>query len=96
MIDPGQLQMQNPPVLGIGGEQIAENNKAAHEGNAAIIEAEAIGALAAAQACEANPYGPGCAPGITITGGGMLVLIASCVIIAMGLFGWVSVGTLPS
>ena len=100
MTDPGQLQMQNPPVLGIGGEQIAENNKtnaeaykSAQEGNARIIEAKAVGTLAAAKACEANPYGPGCAPGTTT---GMLVLIASCIIIAMGLFGWVRIGTRPS
>jgi hypothetical protein len=103
MTDPGQLQMQNPPVLGIAGEQIAKNNqtnasayKSAQEGNKAAAEAKAIGTLAAAKACEANPYGPGCAPGTTITGSGMLVLIVSCVIIAMGLFGWVGIGTRPS
>ncbi len=74
--DPGQLQMQNPPVLGIGGEQIADNNKtnaeaykSAQEGNAAIIEANAIGTLAAAEACKLHHMDPAAMPSRCSTGG---------------------------
>ena len=94
MTDPGQLQLVNPPVVGVGGAQIAENNKInseayknAQEGNAAIIEAKAQATLAAAKACEANPYGPGCGGGSTITGTGMLVLIVAVLVLAGGLAG---------
>ena len=94
MTDPGQLQMVNPPVLGMGGAQIAENNrnnaeayKNAQEGNAAIIEAKANATLAVAKACEANPYAPGCAPRMTLGWDGTLVLILAVAVVGAGLFG---------
>ena len=103
MTDPGQLQMQNPPVLGVGGEQVADNNKtnaeaykSAQEGNAAIIEANAIGTLAAAEACKLHPYGPGCNPQPMLDWKGVLAVLAACFVLAMGLFGWVKIGTHPS
>ena len=101
MTDPGQLQMANPPVL--GGEQLAENNKTnaeayknAQEGNAAIIEANAIGTLAAAEACKLHPYGPGCNPQPMLDWKGVLAVLAACFILALGMFGWVRMAARPS
>ena len=93
--------MANPPVL--GGEQLAENNKTnaeayknAQEGNAAIIEANAIGTLAAAEACKLHPYGPGCNPQPMLDWKGVLAVLAACFILALGMFGWVRMAARPS